>query len=76
MSTATIETVTRMLEAFPESVQDRAVEHLREYLADITDDLRWDESFERTSERLLETARHVREQLKNGKTEPFDLERL
>jgi hypothetical protein len=76
MSTATIETLTKMLEAFPESVQDQAVEHLREYLADITDDLRWDESFERTSEKLAETAQHVREQFKNGKTESFDLERL
>lgn len=76
MSTAAVETLTKMLEAFPESVQDRAVEHLREYLADITDDLRWDESFERTSEKLAETARRVREQFKNGETEPFDLERL
>lgn len=76
MSTATIETITRMLEEFPESVQDQAVEHLREYLADITDDLRWDESFDRTSEKLAETARHVKEQFKTGKTESFDLERL
>lgn len=76
MSTATIETLTKMLETLPQSVQDRAVEHLREYLAEITDDLRWDESFERTSEKLAKTARHVTEQFNNGKTESFDLERL
>ena len=76
MSTATIETVTKMLEAYPESVQNKALEQLREYLADITDDLRWDKSFERTSDKLAETARRVREQFRNGETEPFDLDRL
>jgi len=76
MSTATIETVTKMLEAYPESVQNKALEQLREYLADITDDLRWDKSFERTSDKLAETARGVREQFRNGETEPFDLDRL
>lgn len=76
MSAATIETVTKMLEALPESVQNRAVEHLREYLEEISDDLRWDESFERTSDKLADAARVAREQLNVGKTEPFDLERL
>src|SRR5438309_81164 len=76
MSTAAIETVTKMLESFPESVQDQAAEHLREYLEEITDDLRWDESFKRTSEKLAEAARFAREQSENGMTEPFDLERL
>ncbi len=76
MSTATIETMTKMLEAYPETVQDRAVEHLREYLSDISDDLRWDKSFDTTSEKLTETARRVREQFKNGETEDFDLDRL
>lgn len=72
----TVQTVTKLLEAFPSAVQDQAVERLREYLADINDELRWDESFERTSDKLAEVARHVREQFKNGETEPFDLEKL
>jgi hypothetical protein len=76
MSTATIETITKMLESLPDSVQDRAIEHLREYLEEITDELRWDESFARTGEKLAEVARGVRQQFKEGKTEPFDLERL
>ena len=76
MSTATIETVTKMLEGLPQSLQDRAVEHLREYLEDVTDEIRWDESFARTSEKLADAARIAREQFKNGETEPFDLERL
>lgn len=76
MSTATIETVTKMLESLPETMQTRAVEYLREYLEEISDDMRWDESFERTSDKLADAARIAREQLNAGKTEPFDLERL
>jgi hypothetical protein len=76
MSAAAIETITKMLESLPESAQNQAIEHLREYLEDITDELRWDESFARTSEKLAEFARSAKEQYKAGKTEPFDLERL
>jgi len=56
MSTATIETVTKMLENLPESVQNLAVEHLRKYLEEVTDDVRWHESFNRTSNELSEMA--------------------
>lgn len=76
MPTATVETVTKMLEGLPQSVQDRAIEHLREYLDEITDEIRWDESFARTSKNLAKAASLAREQFKAGKTEPLDLERL
>lgn len=76
MSTASIETVTRMLESFPESVQSQAVEHLREYLADITDELRWDESFERTSSKLAEFAQMARREMEEGKAEEMDFSKL
>ena len=76
MSTATIETVTRMLESLPQSVQDRAVEHLREYLEDVTDEIRWDENFERTADKLAEAAKIAREQFEKGKTADFDLDKL
>ncbi len=56
MSTAHIETVTKMLENLPESVQNLAVEHLRKYLEEVTDDVRWHESFNRTSNELSEMA--------------------
>lgn len=76
MAPATIETVTKMLESLPDPVQERAVEHLRQYLEDISDELRWDESFAKTSDKLEEAAQLAREQFLSGKTEPFDLERL
>ena len=76
MSTATIETVTKMLESLPDSVQHQAMEHLREYLEEVTDDLRWDESFARTADRLAEVATQARQQFLEGKTEPFDFNKL
>jgi predicted HAD superfamily phosphohydrolase len=76
MSTATIETVTKMLESFPQSVQDRAVEYLREYLDEISDEILWDTKFERKSDKLIGAAKAAREKFKTGQTEPLDLERL
>ena len=76
MSTATIETVTKMLEGLPDSVQERAVEHLREYLDEVTDEIRWDESFEKSSARLAEMAELAKRDIANGKTTPMDFDRL
>ena len=76
MSTATIETVTRMLEGLPDSIQERAIEHLREYLDEVTDEIRWEESFERTSDKLAQLAERVKTDIASGKTEPMDLDRL
>lgn len=76
MPTNSVVTVTKMLEGLPQSVQDRAIEHLREYLDVISDEIRWDESFAGTSENLSLAARKARSRFRDGGTEPFDLERL
>ncbi len=65
-----------MLESLPQSVQDRAVEHLREYLEDVTDEIRWDEKFERTADKLAEAAKIARDQFERGETATFDLDKL
>ena len=76
MSNNSVVTVTKMLEGLPQSVQDRAIEHLREYLDEITEEIRWDEGFASSSDKLSLAARRAREQFLTGKTEPLDLERL
>ena len=65
-----------MLEGLPDSVQERAIEHLREYLDEVTDEIRWDESFEKSSDRLAEMAEAVKRDIANGKTTPMDFDRL
>ncbi|MEP7213046.1 MAG: hypothetical protein ABI791_08230 [Acidobacteriota bacterium] len=76
MSSATIDTITKILESLPEPVQDRAVEHLRDYLEEITDEIRWDESFGRTSDKLSAFAQKVREEIAAGKSETMKLDKL
>lgn len=76
MSSASIETLTKMLESLPESAQDQVVEHLREYIADLRDDVRWDASFKRTQAPLAEAARRARNEVAEGKAKPMDYDEL
>jgi hypothetical protein len=50
MSSKAIATVQKMLESLPEEAQERVVEHLREYILDLQDELEWDALFARTQE--------------------------
>ena len=76
MSTATIETVVKMLEALPELARERAVEHLREYIEDLKDEARWDAQFEKTSAKLSEITNKARKEIAEGKSTPMDFDKL
>ncbi|MFQ6057920.1 MAG: hypothetical protein ACE5MB_03440 [Anaerolineae bacterium] len=65
-----------MLESLPEEVQERVVEHLREYILDLQDELQWDALFKRTQDQLIAAARRAKEEIAAGKAEPMDFERL
>jgi hypothetical protein len=60
MSTATIETVVKMLENLPMPAQERAVELLREYIEDLKDKAHWDNQFNKSSNKLVEMARKAK----------------
>ena len=74
-SPATI-TIVKMLEALPEQFQDRVVEHLRDFIEDMADEARWDESFSHTQEKLAAFAQQVRKETAEGKAVPMDFEKL
>lgn len=76
MSSAAISTVVKMLESLPETVQDQVVEHLREYLADLQDELVWDDLFKRTQPQLVVAARRARQEIAEGQAKPLDYEQL
>lgn len=76
MSSPAIVTIVKMLESLPEAVQDQAVEHLRAYLADLQDDMRWDELFRRTQAQLAAAARRAKQEISAGQAQPMDYERL
>ncbi len=71
MSPDTLATVTKMLEMLPDPMQERVVEHLREYIEDIRDEIEWDEQFKKTQEGLTRAAREARNQIANGKAKPY-----
>jgi len=45
MASTAIATVEKMLESLPEEAQERVMEHLREYILDLQDELQWDALF-------------------------------
>jgi hypothetical protein len=76
MTSAAIATITKMLESLPEEAQERVLEHLREYIQDLQDDLIWDALFKRTQDQLVTVARWARAEIAMGRAEPMDFERL
>lgn len=74
--TPAIATVTKMLEPLPEPVQERVVEHLREYLLDMDDEAEWSELVDRTQPQLIEAARRARREIAEGLAEPLDVDQL
>ncbi|MCG9131203.1 hypothetical protein J5I95_05920 [Candidatus Poribacteria bacterium] len=76
MASNAITTITQMMETLPEPQQNQVVEYLREYIAELQDELRWEASFNNTQEQLIEAARRAKQEIAEGKAEPMDLDRL
>jgi hypothetical protein len=65
----------KMMESLPERVQDQVVEHLREYLEDLRDELRWDRAFQDTQTQLM-AARRAKQEKAQGQARPLDTNQL
>ncbi|NEN94345.1 MAG: hypothetical protein F6K50_02025 [Moorea sp. SIO3I7] len=76
MSRENIATVVKIIESLPEAQQERVIEHLREYIADIEDELQWDESFRKTQTKLVEVARLAKQQIAQGQGQAMDYDKL
>jgi len=76
MSSTAIATIVKMLESLPEPTQEQVIEHLREYLADLQDELEWDALFKKMQQQLLEAAQRAKEEIAEGQAEPMDYDRL
>ncbi len=72
MSSTSITTVIQMLESLPETAQDRVVERLREYIADLQDELEWDSQFKNTEPQLVAGAQRARGAIGEGQAAPLD----
>ncbi len=69
-------TMMKMLESLPEQIQERVLDHMREYIEDIRDEAKWSESFSRTQNKLVAAARQARKEIREGKATPMDAKKL
>ncbi len=76
MTSATAETMAKMVEQLPRGLQDRVLEHLREYIEDIREEMKWDESFSKSQDKLIAAAQQARKEISEGKSVPMDLDML
>jgi hypothetical protein len=76
MSSAKLNTALKMLESLPDQVQERVVEHLREYIEDLHDELKWDRAFDKTQSQLARAAKKAKKEIEAGDSKPFDLKQL
>ncbi len=76
MSSTAIATVTKMLESLPEPAQDQVVEHLREYLEDLQDELQWNDLFKKTQSQLIAAARRAKKEIAQGRAKPMNYDDL
>lgn len=68
MSSTAIDEVVKMMEDLPVGLQDRLVEHMREYVNDLLDEKRWDESFNKTQNQLIIAAKRAKQEIAEGKS--------
>jgi hypothetical protein len=76
MSSAAITTIVKMVESLPDELQEKVVEHIRDYIADLEDQKRWDVSFQRTQGNLVAAARKAKQEIAAGQSVPMDYEQL
>ncbi len=76
MSPEAITTVVKMMETLPDNAQSQVVEYVQNYIADLQDELRWDENFKKTKSSLIQKARLAKQQVAEGKAKPLNLAEL
>ncbi|MBD1834498.1 hypothetical protein H6F61_17795 [Cyanobacteria bacterium FACHB-472] len=76
MSSAAIATVVKMMEFLPVDVQEQVAEHLREYIDDLHDEIRWNESFQRTQQNLIAAAKRAKQEIAEGQATVMDYDQL
>jgi hypothetical protein len=76
MTSPAITTIIKMVESLPDDLQERVAENIREFIADLEDEKRWDDSFERTQDNLVAAARQAKQEISAGKSVPMDYEKL
>lgn len=75
MSSEAIATVIQMIESLPETAQERVVDHLREYITELQDELEWDSLVEKTQPKLT-AAKRAKQEIAEGLAQPLNYDQL
>jgi len=70
------ETIAKMVQSLPESLQVIVLEKLKEIVAEKMDEAKWNMQFEQKQDQLIAAAKKVKEQIAAGKVEEMDYEKL
>ena len=65
-----------MMESLSEEEQDKIVEHLREYIQDLQDEQKWNESLNKSQNKLVATAKLAKQQIAEGKAQQMNYDKL
>ncbi|HMV47770.1 MAG TPA: hypothetical protein PLD20_28340 [Blastocatellia bacterium] len=76
MVSTTITTITKMVEELPEPMQAQIADHLRHYIQELRDEMKWDQLFAGTQNQLIAAAQRARQEIENGLATPLDENRL
>ena len=76
MSSSAITTIVKMVESLSDDLQERVAEHIREYIADLEDEARWESSFKKSQHSLVAAARQAKQEIAEGRAMPMDYEQL
>jgi hypothetical protein len=70
------ETIAKMVQSLPESLQVIVLEEVKEIVAENIDEFEWNMQFEQKQDQLITAAKKVKEQIAVGKVEEMDYEKL
>ncbi len=76
MPSAGIITITKMVETLPESLQQQVADHLRQYIQELQDEMKWDQAFGRTQSQLEAAAQRASQEIENGQATPLNEQQL
>ncbi|MBD2306602.1 hypothetical protein H6G17_13900 [Chroococcidiopsis sp. FACHB-1243] len=71
-----IATIIQMIESLPETAQEKVIEHLREYIIELQDELEWDSLVEKTQLKLIAAARRSKQEITEGLAQSLDYDQL
>ena len=65
-----------MVESLPSDAQEKSADYIRDYIAELDDEMHWDDSFKRTKTSLVAAARRAKQEIAQGRSMRMDYEHL